>query len=873
MSTKFSQFSDGNNTRISDTTVGLRGGNNSKFSNTSMDDDDGNPLLAYAQTSLINPNVNYLQVFNNVTTAAPGIAALGSDLNINLNLTAKGTGHVEITGTGALGIPSGTTGQRPIGFAGGLRYNSTTDFPEYYSISNGAWEPIPAASGTISAVNGTAPITASTVAGVVTVGLTTPLAGTYGGTGVANTGKTITLGGNLTTSGAFASTFTMTNTTSVTFPTSGTLATTADIPSLPLSPTNGGTGVSNPTAHGVLIAEGASAMTPIVLGAGQVLIGTTASDPVAGAIGSGSGILVGNSSGAITVSNTGVLSNVATANQTTVSGATGNVTIGLASNAILPGTGGVTLPSGNTAARAGGAGTMRFNSQTTVFEATVDGATWATIETSAIGVTSVSGTSNRITASPTTGDVIVDIAATYVGQTSITTLGTITTGVWNGTAVNETHGGTNQTTYATGDTLYASAANTLSKLTGNITTTKQYLSQTGTGAVSQAPAWATISGTDITGAALTASNDTNITLTLGGTPTTALLRAASITAGWTGQLSLARGGTNADLSGTVSNGGIVYSTATAMAILAGTATARQMLQSGASTTPAWSTTTWPATTTANRILYSSSTSVIGEITSANSAVLVTNSSGAPAFSSTMTNGQVIIGSTGATPTAATLTQGTGISITNGAGTITIAATGTSASGALIGTQTFKSSGTYTPTAGTGHVLVKAWGAGGGSGASNTANPGGAGGGGAYVEAYFANSTSQTITIGTGGTGATANAGSTATDGGSTSFASTLVAAGGSHGVNTGNGGAGGTIAGSTVPSGGLGMPGCVGGTYQGNATPCPGGGAFGNVPKQNAAGTYGIAGIANSGQGGDGGNNGTAGGNGGDGLMIIYEYS
>lgn len=47
--------------------------------------------------------------------------------------------------------------------------------------------------------------------------------GQYGGTGVANTGKTITLGGNLTTSGAFASTFTMTNTTGVTFPTSGTL--------------------------------------------------------------------------------------------------------------------------------------------------------------------------------------------------------------------------------------------------------------------------------------------------------------------------------------------------------------------------------------------------------------------------------------------------------------------------------------------------------------------------------------------------------------------------------------------------------------------------------------------------------------------------
>lgn len=49
-------------------------------------------------------------------------------------------------------------------------------------------------------------------------------------------------------------------------------------------------------------------------------------------------------------------------------------------------------------------------------------------------VTSVTGTADRITS---TGGATpaIDIAATYVGQTSITTLGTITTGVWNGTAI------------------------------------------------------------------------------------------------------------------------------------------------------------------------------------------------------------------------------------------------------------------------------------------------------------------------------------------------------------------------------------------------------------------------------------------------------
>jgi hypothetical protein len=42
---------------------------------------------------------------------------------------------------------------------------------------------------------------------------------------------------------------------------------------------------------------------------------------------------------------------------------------------------------------------------------------------------------------------------------------------------------------------------------------------------------------------------------------------------------------------------------------------------------------------------------------------------------TLTNGQLAVGSTGAAPVAATLTAGTGVSITNGAGSITINSTG------------------------------------------------------------------------------------------------------------------------------------------------------------------------------------------------------
>lgn len=63
-------------------------------------------------------------------------------------------------------------------------------------------------------------------------------------------------------------------------------------------------------------------------------------------------------------------------------------------------------------------------------------------------VTSVSGTTDRITSSGGTTPVI-DIASSYVGQASITTLGTIATGVWNATTIGVTKGGTGLTALGT----------------------------------------------------------------------------------------------------------------------------------------------------------------------------------------------------------------------------------------------------------------------------------------------------------------------------------------------------------------------------------------------------------------------------------------
>lgn len=90
----------------------------------------------------------------------------------------------------------------------------------------------------------------------------------------------------------------------------------------------------------------------------------------------------------------------------------------------------------------------------------------------------------------------------------------------------------------------------------------------------------------------------------------------------------------------------------------------------------FSSATYPFTTTINQLLYSSAANTITGLATANSATLVTNSSGVPAMTSSLTNGQIVIGSTGSTPTPGTITAGTGITVTNAAGSITIATSGT-----------------------------------------------------------------------------------------------------------------------------------------------------------------------------------------------------
>ena len=167
---------------------------------------------------------------------------------------------------------------------------------------------------------------------------------------------------------------------------------------------------------------------------------------------------------------------------------------------------------------------------------------------------------------------------------------------------------------------------------------------------------------------------------------------------------LASGGTNANLS--ANNGGIFYSTGSAGAILAGTATAQQLLLSGASTTPQWSTFTIPLTAAINTIFYASSANVLAPITPANSSIMLSSSGGVPAWGTTLPGGvQTNITSLGTIAVGtwqASLIGSTygGTGVNNGSSTITIGGNVTfSGANTFTGTLTGNTSVTF-PTSGT-----------------------------------------------------------------------------------------------------------------------------------------------------------------------------
>ena len=179
--------------------------------------------------------------------------------------------------------------------------------------------------------------------------------------------------------------------------------------------------------------------------------------------------------------------------------------------------------------------------------------TTKTITVSATGgVTSVSGTTGQITVTNGTTTPVISISSTYAGQNTISTLGLITTGTWNGSIISGAYGGTGVN----------NGTNTIT-LGGNISTA---------GAITLSGAY---------GTTITVTGTTSITLPTSGTlATTSQIPSFPVT--------VANGGTGA--TSLTAYGLITGGTTTTGAVqtIANSSTAKQLLTTGTSSTlPSW----------------------------------------------------------------------------------------------------------------------------------------------------------------------------------------------------------------------------------------------------------------------------------------------
>lgn len=244
--------------------------------------------------------------------AVSGNVTIGGDFTVNGTTTTINTAtlnvsdNVIVLNNDVTGSPTENAGievERGTSTNVLIRWNETTDVWELTN-DGAAYSAINAANALSGTTLASSVVSSSlTSVGTIATGVWngTAIAGQYGGTGVANTGKTITVSGN-TTIGSSTHTvaFTTSGNTSVALPTTGTLATLAGSESL----TNKKLG--SLTTNGlVTTSSGDGTLSVTAMGANvATFLGTPSSANLASAVSdeTGSGALVFGTSPAITAS-------------------------------------------------------------------------------------------------------------------------------------------------------------------------------------------------------------------------------------------------------------------------------------------------------------------------------------------------------------------------------------------------------------------------------------------------------------------------------------------------------------------------------------------------------------------------------------------
>ena len=292
------------------------------------------------------------------------------------------------------------------GGAGASPATTTTGTGVLTAIGNNVNSAGGLATSAVTTLNSLTSASALATVGTITSGIWngTLIGSTYGGTGVNNGSFTITLGGNLTTTGAFNTSLAVTAATSLTLPTSGYVISSAT------SFTNPVTGTPSSSTYlrgdGTWAAPGT--VTSVGFTGGIITVATATTTPAFTVAGTSGGIPYFSSA------STWATSGVLTSNAIVVGGGAG-----VAPSTVSTGTGVVTAIAN-------------------------------AVNTSGGLATSAVTTLNSLTSA-----------------SSLATVGTITSGVWNGTTIAVANGGTGTTTSTgTGSVVLSASPTFTGTLTG-----------------------------------------------------------------------------------------------------------------------------------------------------------------------------------------------------------------------------------------------------------------------------------------------------------------------------------------------------------------------------------------------------------------------